>query len=422
MQSRQPGDRLDERLVREIQDNLLTWFAENGRDLPWRRDRNPYKVWVSEIMLQQTQVDSVIPYFNNFMEKFPTAHALAAAAEEEVIKAWEGLGYYSRARNLHSAVKEVVAEYGGNVPDDVEGISRLKGVGPYTAGAILSFAYGKAEPAVDGNVLRVIARLFCLPDDIARAATRTKFAALVRHLIPVDDAANFNEGLIELGALVCTPRNPACLHCPLREQCRARLRGVHEQLPRKKKRGKVESIALFCAVLSDGERVLLRRRPQNGLLAGMWEFPTWDSTERSLSVPGYDIDWNGPRGQVTHVFSHVKWEVTVVTGSVRSGTAHKRGGEGGASDVIDASDAGVADDVIGASDTGGADYVSYVGDVGDAGTTDRSSCDDAVHDASHSDGTAERILPPEYRFVALDALDDYAFPKVFHKVRELCEI
>lgn len=308
----------DDRRKTAIQQKLVGWFKENCRDLPWRHDRDPYKVWVSEIMLQQTQVDTVTPYYNRFMDKFPTPYDLASAPEEEVIKAWEGLGYYSRARNLHSAVREVVETYDGKVPDNLADISRLKGIGPYTAGAILSLAYGKAEPAVDGNVMRVIARLFSISDDIAKPATRVKMERLVRYLIPQDEAGPFNEGLMELGALICTPRNPACLFCPLIEECIGREQGIHEELPVKKKSKRVKPVSLTCGVIVSGSSVLLHQRPDRGLLAGMWEFPNSEQTDVTELLPELDIAWEGPLGHVTHTFSHVQWKLSVHTGETRS--------------------------------------------------------------------------------------------------------
>ena len=205
--------------IEGFREDLISWFEEEKRDLPWRQDQDPYKVWVSEIMLQQTRVDTVIPYFNRFIDQFPNIEALSMAEEEKVLKAWEGLGYYSRARNLHSAVKEVQEKYGGKVPDEPKKISSLKGVGPYTAGAILSIAYGVPEPAVDGNVMRVLSRILWIEDDIAKPATRKIFEEAVRKMISQENPSYFNQALMELGAMVCTPTSPSCLLCPVREHC-----------------------------------------------------------------------------------------------------------------------------------------------------------------------------------------------------------
>lgn len=301
-----------------IQQKLIDWFKRNKRDLPWRRERDPYQVWVSEIMLQQTQVDTVIPYFQRFMDKFPTLHDLAAASEEEVIKAWEGLGYYSRARHLHHAVREVAEMYGGTVPDNVEDISRLKGIGPYTAGAILSLAYGKAEPAVDGNVMRVMTRLFALDDDIAKAQTRMKIERLVRSIMSEQEPGAFNEALMELGALICTPRNPACLHCPLLSVCVGRERGIHEHLPVKTRDRRTRTVALTCGIIMDERHVLLHKRPEQGLLAGMWQFPNSEGEDAPALLPELDIAWEkGSLGTVTHTFSHLQWKLDVFKGKAK---------------------------------------------------------------------------------------------------------
>lgn len=309
---------------------LLDWYNEAKRDLPWRRDQDPYRVWVSEIMLQQTRVDTVIPYYERFMDKFPTLQALAEAPEDEVLKAWEGLGYYSRARNLQSAVREVCASYGGKVPDDPEEIARLRGVGPYTAGAILSIAYNLPEPAVDGNVMRVLSRFFLIEEDIMRPATRTRFEKLVRELIPAGEARNFNQAMMELGALICTPKSPLCLICPVMEHCSARLAGKELELPIKKK-AKAPKREFRAAALIEGagadyrDKVLLRRRPEEGLLAGMWELPhveidaaTWRSEEGwmaelqlRLGEQGVHVQPFEPLDEFVHIFSHIRWEMKV---------------------------------------------------------------------------------------------------------------
>lgn len=256
---------------------LLEWYETAKRDLPWRRHRDPYYIWVSEIMLQQTRVDTVIPYFHRFIERFPTLQALAEAPEEEVLKRWEGLGYYSRARNLQAAARQVLELHGGVVPADKASVSGLKGVGPYTTGAILSIAYNLSEPAVDGNVMRVLSRFFRIEEDIMKSGTRVLMERLATELIPEGRASDFNQALMELGALVCTPKSPQCLTCPVMGRCLARLEGVEDQLPVKSKakppRPEHRIVAL---VLGDGEhagRVLVRRRPATGLLAKMWELP-----------------------------------------------------------------------------------------------------------------------------------------------------
>ena len=207
--------------TQQFRQSLVEWFNNEQRDLPWRHTKEPYKIWVSEVMLQQTRVDTVIPYYNRFMEKYPTAESLAYAPQEELLKMWEGLGYYSRARNLQAGVKEVVETYGSVVPNNRTDISKLKGVGPYTAGAILSIAYGKPEHAVDGNVMRVLSRVLNIDADIALPKTKKIFEDAVMMLIDPNNTSAFNQGLMELGALICTPTSPKCLLCPVRDYCTA---------------------------------------------------------------------------------------------------------------------------------------------------------------------------------------------------------
>jgi A/G-specific adenine glycosylase len=316
----------------EFQKDLISWFSREQRDLPWRKDRDPYKVWVSEIMLQQTRVDTVIPYFNRFLEKFPTIDALALADEDEVLKAWEGLGYYSRVRNLQLAVKEVHEKYKGIVPDTPKEISSLKGVGPYTAGAILSIAFGKPEPAVDGNVMRVFSRILSIWLDIAKPASRKVFEEAVRALISNQNPSYFNQALMELGALICTPTSPSCLLCPVREHCQAFNEGVQTELPIKSKKKAARKLNMAAAVLfTEDNRVVIHKRPDTGLLANLWEFPNFEvGTTRSgrkqlgeLLEAEYGVDASVKAGVITriqHVFSHIIWDIEVYAGSVESTT------------------------------------------------------------------------------------------------------
>lgn len=323
---------INENQGKEIQHKLLQWYRHNQRDLPWRKDKNPYKIWVSEIMLQQTRVETVIPYYNRFMKKFPSLQHLANAEEEEVIKAWEGLGYYSRARNLHLAVKEVVAKYGGEVPNNPEEISSLKGVGPYTTGAILSIAFDRKLAAVDGNVLRVISRLFSLTDDIARPATRKKFENIVLTIIPDHSPGDFNQALMELGATVCTPTSPTCLICPLREICKGFSDGLQDELPIKRKSRPPKKIPVVFLWISDGEHILLEKRKQNGLLAGMWALPTIeqvpkekikDEVENYFMIKKIKPSPFEIVGSFDHIFSHRHWEITLLKVSLSKKEAKK---------------------------------------------------------------------------------------------------
>jgi A/G-specific adenine glycosylase len=312
----------------EFQNDLLNWYKEEQRDLPWRKDQDPYKVWVSEIMLQQTRVDTVIPYFNRFIEKFPTIEALADADEESVLKAWEGLGYYSRVRNLQAAVREVKENYNSKVPNTPEEIKSLKGVGPYTAGAILSIAYGVPEPAVDGNVMRVFSRILTIWDDIAKASSRKVFEQAVRELISHDNPSYFNQALMELGALICTPTSPACLLCPVREHCLAFEEGVQNELPVKTKKKSMKHIELIAAVLKDQEgKYLIHKRPSEGLLANLWEFPNVEKSQlvkpkdilHDFLKKDFQVDIQLEKESLTtipHVFSHLTWNIDVYSGEI----------------------------------------------------------------------------------------------------------
>lgn len=312
---------------------LLTWYERSKRDLPWRRSRNPYYIWVSEIMLQQTRVDTVIPYFERFINRFPTIEALATAPEEEVLKCWEGLGYYSRARNLQTAAQQVMELHGGEVPDNTSAVAALKGVGPYTTGAIMSIAYNRPEPAVDGNVMRVLSRYFLIEEDIVKVGTRKLMEKLVIELIPEGRASDFNQALMELGALVCTPKSPSCLTCPVMAYCAGRIEGMEMQLPIKSKgkppRPELRYVALVEGIGEHAGKVLVRRRPDTGLLAKMWELPhvlteqkkisNQKDTDKTLASPldtelltaGFPAKLNQHFMNIEHIFSHILWEMHV---------------------------------------------------------------------------------------------------------------
>ncbi|MBZ5751212.1 A/G-specific adenine glycosylase [Metabacillus rhizolycopersici] len=317
--------------IESFQHDLINWYLTEKRDLPWRRDQDPYKVWVSEIMLQQTRVDTVIPYFTSFITKFPTIESLADANEEEVLKAWEGLGYYSRVRNLQSAVKEVKESYGGVVPNTPNEISKLKGVGPYTKGAILSIAYNIPEPAVDGNVMRVLSRILSIWEDIAKPKARKTFEAATYELISKEDPSSFNQALMELGALICTPTSPSCLLCPVREHCSAFEEGVQTELPIKSKKKKPKPLQMAAAVLYDqNSNLYIHKRPSSGLLAKLWEYPnveldvTTGKTYREQLVDylqdEYDVkvELSELAGTVEHIFSHLIWNISIYFGKVKN--------------------------------------------------------------------------------------------------------
>ena len=310
-----------ENILQCLPEPLLRWYRANARDLPWRRTRDPYRIWVSEIMLQQTRVAAVLGYYARFLEAFPTVEALAAAPEERLMKLWEGLGYYSRARNLQKTAR-LVAERSGRFPETYAELLALPGIGDYTASAIASAAFGKREAAVDGNVLRVMMRLTDCRDDIADPKVKKAVRAQVQAVMPetAEDIRVFNQATMELGATVCAPNGPPrCLECPARDFCLGRLRGTAEDLPVKgaKKPRRVEERTVFL-LLRQGQ-VALRKRPKTGLLAGLWEFPnaegTLDEAEASAVVESWGLvprQWES-RLTARHIFTHVEWHMTGYT-------------------------------------------------------------------------------------------------------------
>jgi A/G-specific adenine glycosylase len=252
---------------------LLGWFAREARDLPWRRTSDPYRIWLSEIMLQQTRVEAVIPYYERFLKAFPTVRDLAAAREDAVLKAWEGLGYYSRARNLHKAAKVIVGDHAGQLPETAEQWRQLPGIGPYTAGAIASIASGLAETAVDGNVLRVLSRIFGIGESIDESATKERIGSIAAALLPRKQAGAFNQALMDLGARVCIPRRPRCVACPVSRWCDAYRHGIQDQLPVRTAKKAIPHHEIVVAVVRRNGRYLIGKRPTSGLLGGLWEFP-----------------------------------------------------------------------------------------------------------------------------------------------------
>ena len=252
---------------------LLDWFVANQRDLPWRKNRTPYRIWVSEIMLQQTQVNTVIPYFEAFIRRFPTLANLAAASQDEVLKAWEGLGYYARARNMHRAAGQVVTRHAGEVPRDLESLRALPGIGDYVAGMIASLAFGLDTPALDANGYRVLARLCAEQRPVDGSAVRRQLRDVARAMLPAGSAGEFNEALIELGALVCTPRKPACETCPLADRCQAFAQGLQQTIPVRRPRRVPPHRDVTAAVIWNGEKVLISQRMADSMLGGLWEFP-----------------------------------------------------------------------------------------------------------------------------------------------------
>lgn len=257
-----------------IQRDLLAFYDRNRRDLPWRESGNPYAVWVSEVMLQQTRVSTVLRYFPAWMRRFPSVRALAGAKEADVLHAWQGLGYYSRARRLHGAAKAVVERHGGELPSDPQALRALPGVGPYSAGAIASIAFGLPEPIVDGNVVRVLSRAFGLRGDPEKAPLKRALWTLARELVPAKRPGDFNQALMELGATVCTPRSPICGNCPLRARCVARSRGLVEMLPELKRREAPTQLRVAAAIVRANDRVLVVQVPDDAnRWAGLYTFP-----------------------------------------------------------------------------------------------------------------------------------------------------
>ncbi|GAA0597825.1 A/G-specific adenine glycosylase [Virgibacillus siamensis] len=307
--------------IPSFRQDLIGWYQSNKRDLPWREDKDPYKVWVSEIMLQQTKVDTVIPYFNQFIEKYPTLSDLANADQQDVLKTWEGLGYYSRARNLQNAVREVVADYNGKVPANEKDLGALKGVGPYTKGAILSIAFQQPVPAVDGNVMRVLSRILKIEDNIALPKIKKQFEKYVDELISTVDPSSFNQGMMELGALICTPKSPMCMFCPVQEHCQAYADGVEEQLPVKSKAKKQKRVPYVVLLIrNEKNQYVIEKRPGDGLLANLYQFPMVPSAEIGMDhienwvemEYGLTIRLNEKKGELKHVFSHIIWQLEIL--------------------------------------------------------------------------------------------------------------
>ena len=334
----------EEDKIRSFRKKLLAWYDENKRDLPWRRSKNPYHIWVSEIMLQQTRVDTVIPYYERFLEWFPTVESLAIAPEERLLKAWEGLGYYSRVRNMQIAAQQIMNEFKGEFPSTYEGISSLKGIGPYTAGAISSIAFNLPQPAVDGNVMRVLARLFEVNHDIGNPSNRKIFQAMMEILIDPDRPGDFNQALMDLGSDIEAPVNPRPEESPVKEFSAAYQHGTMDRYPIKAPKKKPIPIYLKALVVQNSQgQFLLEKNESEKLLAGFWHFPLIEveefSKDEELNLfsqvaesfqqlgpspqesfeQDYDleVDWQDTHfEEVKHVFSHRKWHVRILAGQV----------------------------------------------------------------------------------------------------------
>ena len=311
--------------LREVGEALVQWFARAHRELPWRQCPDPYRVLVSEFMLQQTRVQTVVPYFQRFLERFPTLQALAQAHEDEVLEAWRGLGYYRRARYLHRCAQVVMERFGGRIPDDPAQLRRLPGVGPYMAAAVASIAFGRPEPAMDGNAQRVMRRLWLLAGTGGPAATARLAGRLARAMVPAGRAGEFTQALMELGSTVCQAR-PRCSACPVQPWCAAWARGLQEQVPGPARKGTVPQVAVAAVRLRDGYgRILVVRRPPQGLLGGTWALPAterqgdepWEqAARRAAEAWGVKVASLRPAGELQHLFSHRRWHVKVFDGEV----------------------------------------------------------------------------------------------------------
>lgn len=296
---------------------LLAWYEANARILPWREQPTPYRVWISEIMLQQTRVEAVKPYFDRFIRTLPDIAALAQAPVEQLLKLWEGLGYYSRARNLQKSAGLMLDKYGGELPRSYEELRTLPGIGPYTAGAIASIAFGIPVPAVDGNVLRVVARLTACPEDIGKESVKKQMAGMLKQILPADRTGDFNQALMELGAMICLPRGTAkCACCPVAGLCLARERDIVMTLPVKaaKKPRRLEQRTVFV-ILAQG-MVAVKQRPENGLLAGLWELPNEHGWLATIKAKELMALWNihvtalHQLPAAKHIFTHIEWQMT----------------------------------------------------------------------------------------------------------------
>ena len=335
----------EEDKILSFRQKLLTWYDENKRDLPWRRSKNPYHIWVSEIMLQQTRVDTVIPYYERFLDWFPTVESLANAAEERLLKAWEGRGYYSRVRNMQTAAQQIMSEFEGKFPSTYEGISSLKGIGPYTAGAISSIAFNLPQPAVDGNVMRVLARLFEVNHDIGNPSNRKIFQAMMEVLIDPDRPGDFNQALMDLGSDIEAPVNPRPEESPVKDFSAAYQHGTMNRYPIKAPKKKPIPIYLKALVVQNSQgQFLLEKNESEKLLAGFWHFPLIEVDEFSDQTQELDlfsqvaepilqlgpspqesfeqdydlkVEWQDLRfEEVKHVFSHRKWHIQIIAGQV----------------------------------------------------------------------------------------------------------
>lgn len=316
--------------MNDIHRRLATWFQSEARAMPWRGSTDPYAIWLSEVILQQTRIDQGTPYFERFIASFPTVETLAAASEDAVLKQWEGLGYYTRARNLHKCAKIVVNEYKGHFPNTAEALEKLPGIGPYTAAAVASIAFDEPKAVLDGNVMRVLARLYDIAEPIDMTATRKKLWDLAQKLVPTENPGDHNQAMMELGARICMPKAPRCEVCPLSDSCLARQRGVVAERPCRREKKAIPRHEVVIAAIQNNGRYLLGKRPTSGLLGGLWEFPggkvkPGESHEQALvreidEELGITVAVQGLIASVNHAYSHFRVTLTVYRCRLVTGT------------------------------------------------------------------------------------------------------
>ena len=316
-------------MPREVE-RILCWYRKKSRQgLPWRETRDPYRIWISEAMLQQTQVATVIPYYERFLNRFPTVQALSRAPVTDVLESWSGLGYYSRAKNLHACAQTIVREHAGRLPDEVDSLMKLSGIGRTTAGAIASIAYDRPAPVLDGNVQRVFSRYFGIREDPRRPAVQRRLWELAERLVPDKSPGDFNQALMDLGATVCAPRQPRCGLCPVSRGCRARRNGWQEEIPPPRAAVRRKKIQYLCGILEKNGSVLIARRPLSGLLPGLWEFPGGEKEPGETPAAGIRRLIAGrlglraqaaePRAALTQILSHRELEIQLFIVRCRAG-------------------------------------------------------------------------------------------------------
>ena len=331
--------RVTDEHVRLFRQKLASWYASNRRDLPWRATDDPYRIWLSEVMLQQTRVDQAMPYYRRFVERFPTVNDLADAKLDDVLLCWEGLGYYSRARNLHRAARRIVEDFGGEMPDTLDEIRTLPGIGPYTAAAVLSIAYDRVHAVLDGNVIRVLARFFALESDVKKQAAKRTLQMVADEIVDPSSPGEFNQAMMELGAQICTPRSPACRQCPVSSACEAYRLGTQEAFPVTSVRSPIPHFDVVVAlIVGDSGRVLIQRRPKEAMLGGLWEFPGGkcrsDETLEAACVReikeelGVDVRIEGFISKLSHAYSHFRitlhaYRCTIVRGHPDTATGER---------------------------------------------------------------------------------------------------